>query len=102
MELDVKTEGIKKTKTDSGYTLDFGVIPTGGKAIVDISISGVENLTLQATCGCTVINPDELGNTRITYNRTENRGTFAKTILVNYTEAGKKQKTEIKIKGNVN
>ena len=102
MNLEVQTEGIKKTKTDSGYTLDFGVITVGSEATADISITGVEQLALESTCGCTVIDPDEFGNAKITYTRTSNRGTFAKTIVAKYKTEGKKKQSEIKIKGNVN
>lgn len=102
MEIKVKTEGITKTKTDRGYTLDFGNISRKSKAIIDVNISGVENLALASTCGCTVAQTDESGNTEIEYTRTAQQGTFAKTITATYKQNGKEQKSEIKIKGNVN
>jgi hypothetical protein len=102
MEIKVLNDSVSYKKEGNTHILDFGNLQHKAKAEAMINISGVENLTLSATCGCTVIQADKNGDAKIAYNRTENRGTFVKTINVNYKKDGKKQQSEIKIKGNVN
>jgi hypothetical protein len=102
MEIKMLNDSVSYKKEGNTHILDFGNLQHKAKAEAIINISGVENLELIRTCGCTVIQADENGNATITYNRTENRGAFLKTINASYKKDGKKQQSEIKIKGNVN
>lgn len=97
-----------KTEEVLDKTIDFGNIAYKGIAKEEVTFIGdnITNFSAEPTCGCTVteskVNIDGTISLQINYNNTHIRGDFGKSIVINYKEAGVKNKLVLKIKGTIN
>lgn len=97
-----------KTEEVLDKTINFGNIAYKGIAKEEVTFIGdnITNFSADPTCGCTVaeskVNVDGTINLLISYNNTHIRGDFGKSIVINYKEAGVKNKLVLKIKGTIN
>jgi hypothetical protein len=94
-------------------THDFGEVAKNSEAIYNFEFTNTGDAPLvisacNSTCGCTTptcpkdkpINPGEKGSVAVKYNRTDNVGSFNKTITVN-SNATNSPVTSLTIRGNV-
>src|SRR6478609_9476907 len=85
----------------STHVVAFGKIKENSVAKFKIKVEGVDDSTLAPTCGCTVVGSTEKNTFEIGYRDTNIIHAFAKILVLNYIENGKKLQTQIKMTGNV-
>lgn len=83
------------------HIISFGTIKENSVAKFKIKIDGVEDSSLAATCGCTVVGSTEKNTFEIGYKDTNIIHPFVKVLVLNYVENGKKLQAQIKMTGNV-
>ena len=88
-------------ESTTGHVVAFGKIKENSVAKFKIKIEGVEDSTLAPTCGCTVVGSTEKNTFEIGYKDTHIIHAFAKVLVLNYVEDGKKLQAQIKMTGNV-
>lgn len=86
---------------DTVYILDFGNLKKHDLAKVSIEIEGIENATLAATCGCSVVKSTGDNKFTLQYNNTHIVEPFAKAFILNYRENNSNKQAQIKLKGNI-
>lgn len=102
MEINI-LEGEVNTYKESttSQVIAFGKLKENSIAKFKIKIEGVEDSSLAPTCGCTVVGSTEKNTYEIGYKDTHIIHAFAKVLILNYIENGKKLQTQIKMTGNV-
>ncbi len=97
----IEGEANQYKESESTTVFSFGKIKENSIAKVVVRIEGVDDSSLTATCGCSVVKSTEKNLFTVQYNNTHITEPFAKVFILNYRENDSNKQAQIKLTGNV-
>lgn len=107
MEIRLKSDNATYLKNVDKHEINFGSLSLNANAAAELELKGknLSNFSAKATCSCTTSNVKVIDENTISitakYKNTDQKGSFSKTLILNYTENGMPKRDEVKLKGVV-